>query len=251
MTLLQEFSVVAALAVCGSAAGESIRQWLQHLSYRRPSDDKAEPGRRWWVPAVLAIVFAALTWRILVAPSARMSREISDPAWGDPVVVQVIVLVTLLCVAAASVALAAVDVDVHRLPDNIIGIALLAVLAGWTLSSILNGSGWPLLRALTCGLAAGVFYLVLALASSRGGSPGLGLGDVKLSMLLGTVLGWFGFQPALIGWYAGILIGALVAVVLIVARRSRAGRYFAYGPPLMLGALTGLLLPPDSLSNLL
>jgi len=37
---------------------------------------------------------------------------------------------------------------------------------------------------------------------------GFGFGDVKLSLALGAVLGWYGWAIVLIGTFAGVLLGS-------------------------------------------
>jgi leader peptidase (prepilin peptidase)/N-methyltransferase len=48
--------------------------------------------------------------------------------------------------------------------------------------------------------------------------------------------------------YAGFLVGGLIALVLLATRRIGLRGDLAYGPPMMIGALIGVLLAPDSLS---
>ena len=53
------------------------------------------------------------------------------------------------------------------------------------------------------------------------------------------------------GIYAGFLVGGLLAVLLLLARRVSWKGDFAYGPPMMVGALLGLLLAPQAVGGLL
>ncbi|MYS65127.1 prepilin peptidase, partial [Streptomyces sp. SID5473] len=87
------------------------------------------------------------------------------------------------------------------------------------------------------GLALGAAYLGLFLLHPGG----LGFGDVKLALCLGTVLGWYGWPTLLTGAFAGFLFGSGYGVGLMI--RGRAGRRDAipFGPFMMAGALTGLV----------
>ncbi len=230
--------------VTAAVAGLPVARWLRGTTYRKPDEeDLPSPGSRWWVPPALGIVVGLLTWRVLLAPYPWSGGDSSGLVRG-------IVLVTLLVAALACVCLAAMDVDVHRLPDRLMWPTMLTLLGGLGLAAVVGGDGDVLLRVVLAGLACGGGYLLLALLSLARGSLALGLGDVKLAAVLGMALGWFGWQPVLLGMYAGFLVGGVFAVALLVSRRIRMEGHLAYGPPMMIGALIGICLPPDGLSGL-
>lgn len=79
-------------------------------------------------------------------------------------------------------------------------------------------------------------YLVQALVVPSG----IGLGDVKLSGVLGLYLGWFGQDAWIIGLLATYLFGGLVAIGIMIVRRTRKGE-FPFGPYMLVGALVGVL----------
>lgn len=66
---------------------------------------------------------------------------------------------------------------------------------------------------------------------------GMGFGDVKLAGLLGLYLGWLGWEQVLVGAFAGFVIGGLVGVGLIVARRANGKTAVAFGPAMLAGAM--------------
>lgn len=72
---------------------------------------------------------------------------------------------------------------------------------------------------------------------------GMGFGDVRLSALLGLVLGYAGWGPVMIGIYAAFLAFGVPGLVLAIARRdpSMLKRAYPFGPFLLLGALVGLV----------
>jgi leader peptidase (prepilin peptidase)/N-methyltransferase len=71
---------------------------------------------------------------------------------------------------------------------------------------------------------------------------GLGLGDVKLLALLGLVLGWAGWGVLLAGIFLGLVVGSVVSLVLIAARRATWRTAVPFGPPLLAGAVLALAL---------
>ena len=125
--------------------------------------------------------------------------------------------------------------DLIVLPSYPIAAVLLLV------PTVVTGLWGALLRAVLAGLALYVVYLVLALVSPGGG--GLGFGDVKLAGLLGLLLGWIGWGPVIVSVLAAFVIGGVVALALVLARRVSRSSLIAFGPPMILGAWLALLFP--------
>jgi leader peptidase (prepilin peptidase)/N-methyltransferase len=69
----------------------------------------------------------------------------------------------------------------------------------------------------------------------------MGMGDVKLVPALGLILGWVGVGSAVVGLVSGWLIGAGVAIVLILGRRARSGTAIPFGPFLIGGFAIGMM----------
>lgn len=223
--------VAVGIGLAGLACGIAIRAWLVRLTYRRPDErDRPAPGPRLWVPPVTALAWPVLWW----GPLDRGAGAAAGP----------LVHVVLLGAAAALVALAAIDLDVHRLPDRLLLPTTLLAALGLGVQALLDpATAGAFLRALTAGAVVGVGHLALALLTAHRG--GLGLGDVKLAALLGLLLGWWGWGAVLGGVLAGALVGGVTAGVLLLTRRARLDTALAYGPALALGALLGLLGPHD------
>jgi len=147
------------------------------------------------------------------------------------------VLAALLYLAAVGTVLAFIDVEVKRLPDRFtlpsygVVAALLAVAAPFT------GGGWRHFEHALIGMAAMfALYAVQAFVVPSG----IGLGDVKLSGVLGLCLGWFGARAWVTGLLVTYLLGGVIAVGVLIVRRTRKGE-FPFGPSMLLGALVGVL----------
>ncbi|QAY69963.1 prepilin peptidase [Xylanimonas protaetiae] len=173
------------------------------------------PHRR----AVAALAVVGVTWALWA----------SGPGWATPAYV---------VVGLAGAAHAVVDARTHRLPDAVT-LPALALTAGLlALAAAAGGDGGRLVRALAGGAVLGGAYLLLHLAQRRG----LGLGDVKLAVLLGLPAGWAGWDAV---WWTGVLpflLGGLAAVALVVARRATLATAIAFGPWMLLGAAVTLAL---------
>lgn len=136
-------------------------------------------------------------------------------------------------------ALAAIDLDVHRLPNALTFPLVPAAVLIAVVASAATGDWFAVLRAVLAGMALGATYLVLLLVS-RGGA-GLGLGDVKLAVGLGILLGWFSWSNVLSGTLIGFILGGLWATGLLVARRATRHTYIAFGPFMLGGTVIALL----------
>ncbi len=143
-----------------------------------------------------------------------------------------------LYLGAVSLALALIDLDVRRLPNRIVlpsyvvGAVLLALPAAL-------GPDWAAAGRALLAMAA-LFALFLAIAISYRG--GMGLGDVKLAGVLGLYLGWLGWSSVLVGAFSGFLLGGLVGVALMVARRASRRTPIPFGPFMLAGALLAVFL---------
>jgi leader peptidase (prepilin peptidase)/N-methyltransferase len=144
----------------------------------------------------------------------------------------VAVLPALLYLAATGVALSVIDLEHHRLPDVL-------VLPAYPVLAVLLLAPDP-----AAAIAAAPRTLLSAGAwlAGYGGlwwltaGRGMGRGDVKLSGLLGLVLGRLGWGPSVLGLFGGFAVGAAVAVVLLATGRADRRTRLAHGPFMLVGA---------------
>ncbi|MER6358227.1 A24 family peptidase [Streptomyces sp. NPDC001634] len=146
-------------------------------------------------------------------------------------------LVVWLLLAPAAVLLATVDFAAHRLPDVLTLPLAAAALALLGVAAVLPGADGSWTSALLGSLVLGACYFVLFLISK-----GFGFGDVKLAVVLGAVLGWYGWAIVLVGTFAGYLFGALYGIGLMLAGRADRTSRIPFGPFLLAGTLAGVLL---------
>ncbi|MGW3581165.1 prepilin peptidase [Streptomyces rubiginosohelvolus] len=147
-------------------------------------------------------------------------------------------LVGWLALAPVAVLLAVVDRRVHRLPDPLtlpLAAAAVLLLGG---AALLPGHAGSWTSGLLGGLALGGFYLLLFLINPNG----MGFGDVKLALALGVALGWYGWTVLFVGGFAGFLFGAAYGLALVLLRRAGRRTGIPFGPFMIAGALTGVLL---------
>ncbi|MFH9688589.1 prepilin peptidase [Streptomyces sp. NPDC021019] len=147
-------------------------------------------------------------------------------------------LVGWLALTPVAVLLAVVDRRVHRLPDPLtlpLAAAAVLLLGG---AALLPGHAGSWTSGLLGGLALGGFYFLLFLINPNG----MGFGDVKLALALGVALGWYGWTVLFVGGFAGFLFGAAYGLALVLLRRAGRRTGIPFGPFMLGGALTGLLL---------
>jgi leader peptidase (prepilin peptidase)/N-methyltransferase len=166
------------------------------------------------VEVVTAALFVALT--------ARFGLSSQLPAY--------------LYLASIAVALAAIDLDVRRLPDIIVlpsylvGVLLLVPVT-------VAGSDWSAAaRSILAMVAVGLAYYLLGIAYPGG----IGFGDVKLAGLLGFYLGWLSWTTVLVGVFGAFLLGGSAAAVLLVTGRVRRRTAIPFGPFMLAAALLAL-----------
>ncbi|NNU26466.1 prepilin peptidase [Isoptericola sediminis] len=152
---------------------------------------------------------------------------VSGPGWATPAVA---------VAAVAGLALFAVDVRTHRLPDALTypTTALVAVLL--TVAGAVTGAWDVAARGLLGAAVLGGGYLVLHLLHRSG----LGLGDVKLAVLLGLVSAWFGWPVLAATAVLPFLLGGTAALVLLATRRATRSTAIAFGPFMLGGAAVAL-----------
>jgi leader peptidase (prepilin peptidase) / N-methyltransferase len=192
---------------------------LGWLVLRGRCADCAEPiGVRYpLVEAATAVLFIAVTARI-----AHLHLISALPAY--------------LYFAAVGVALAMIDFDCRRLPNSMVypSYAVLAVLL--TVGAASTSDWEALFRAGIGGAALFAFYLAIVLAYPAG----MGLGDVKLSGILGALLAYLSWSALVIGAFAGFLLGAIVGVAVMVAGRGGRKTALPFGPFMIAGVLVAI-----------
>jgi leader peptidase (prepilin peptidase)/N-methyltransferase len=169
------------------------------------------------VELLTGLLFVVVAWRLV-----RLDLGSAVPAW--------------LYFTATGVALAAIDLELRRLPTAIIApsYVVLGVLLG--LSAVWQHDGWSFVRAVIGAVVLfGFFALVVVVYPA-----GMGFGDVRLAGLVGGVLAYLSWASLLIGAFAGFLIGAVVGVALIVAGRGGRKTAVPFGPFMIAGALLAL-----------
>jgi leader peptidase (prepilin peptidase) / N-methyltransferase len=190
---------------------------LSWLLLRGRCRDCGEPisGRYPLVELGTAAVFAIL--------AARIGPHADLPAF--------------LYLGAIGVALAMIDLDVHRLPDVIVLPSYVVAGALLGVAAVVQHDAGGALRAVL-GMVAlyGLYFLLVFIYPA-----GMGWGDVKLAGVLGLYLGWLGWGEVVSGAFLGFLFGGVVGVALMVMGKAGRKSKIPFGPFMLTGALAAIL----------
>lgn len=135
------------------------------------------------------------------------------------------------------VALAVYDLKWFLLPDVVvfplIGLAILQLLG----MLIFFDAGWQAVwgSLVGVGVISGLFYLIFV--CSKG--AWIGFGDVKLGVVLGILAG--GALPALLVLFVASLLGVVVSVPLVLAKKANRKSHLPFGPLLIVGVIVVVL----------
>jgi leader peptidase (prepilin peptidase)/N-methyltransferase len=133
--------------------------------------------------------------------------------------------------AVATPVLWRVDVTERRLPNALV-FPCACLAGGAVVASAARHGAWPV-EPLLCAAVAGAFFLVLSIGG------GMGMGDVKLAVVLATVLGLVRVDAVVIAALVAFFSGGVAGLVVHLRSRQRS---LPFGPFLLAGFWTALVL---------
>lgn len=137
-----------------------------------------------------------------------------------------------LVFVCALIAISSVDFELYIIPNRIVYPAGFICLALLTLAAWGTGNWHSLKTALLSAVGCWLFMLVVHLISPKG----MGFGDVRLSALIGLLLGWISPARAIAALIYGFGLGAIVGIVLMLLSRASRKTAIPFGPFLAMGA---------------
>ncbi|WP_281175603.1 prepilin peptidase [Nitriliruptor alkaliphilus] len=175
------------------------------------------------VEVITAVLFAGVAW-----------------IWWE----QPVLLLTFLVFTWSLVVATAIDLE-HRIIPNRLTYRLPFVLLPLLIAhALLTDTLTDLRRGVIAGLAIpfGMFLLSELFRLLRGQS-GMGMGDVKLAVSLGLVVGYLGGIQLVAFAYGTIISAVVVAFGLIAVGRAKLASRIPFGPYLAIGAMLPVLAP--------
>ena len=215
-------ALVAGCSILGLVVGWFLDPVITRVPRKQPvfgppADDEppSSMARRVFVTLVTGALFGATAARF-------------DDSWLLP---------AFLVLTGALVALAVIDLETYLLPNRIVYPLTFAMLALLAAGTALDGDFSAYLRGLAAAAMWFVFFFIVNWFVPRA----MGFGDVRLSFSLGLSLGVLGWGEVVLGFFLGFFYGAVIGLILIVARRRKAKQEIPFGPFLVAGTLTTIL----------
>lgn len=231
--------LVATFAVVGLLLGPTFHHLGVRAAVRRPFD--GAPARCESCAAVRKNPFGLscsncserirrrepLIWVLSSAGMAAITAVVGA-TWLLPAHLVFVALTTVLVVT---------DLDEKLIPNRLLypGTAVVGALLG--IGAVVEGRLPDLGRGVLAGLGYfGVLLLVAIL--SRGG---FGMGDVKMAVVIGLILGFWGWRVLAQGLFLTGIIGGIPALWMMATGKAGKGDELPYGPAMILGAWIGLV----------
>lgn len=137
-------------------------------------------------------------------------------------------LIRVLLFIAVLAVIAVIDMRRGIIPNKIIYPSIIITLV---LNFVSGDIG--IVNSLIGGISLAVFFVITALLLKN-----IGMGDVKLGLLMGLMTG---FPEGIIALFSGIFIGGLAAIILVVSRLKDRKSSMPYGPFLVAGTVFTLI----------
>lgn len=144
----------------------------------------------------------------------------------------IIILLATAALLVCLVTLFVVDYREYLLPDKVLlCMAVVAVTlhtSFWSVTGMLHG-GLSATNILFSAVGVALPYLFIILVTK---GKGMGAGDMKLSFVMGLLLG---FPNILVAQYVAFLLGGVLAASVLVLGKKQFGQMIPFGPFLVIG----------------
>jgi leader peptidase (prepilin peptidase)/N-methyltransferase len=172
------------------------------------------PRRVFWVELVTALTFALLCWHYGLAAELGF----------------------MIFYACLFIIIFVIDLEHGLILNKVVypGMVVALLLALYPWPWLTESIGMRVANAAIGGAIGFVIFLLIAVVS-RGG---MGWGDVKLAALIGLATG---FPLVFVAVIMAAIVGGIVAVALVIARRRKRRESIPFGPFLALAAMVTLL----------
>jgi leader peptidase (prepilin peptidase) / N-methyltransferase len=157
--------------------------------------------------------------------------------WGlDPLLPALLVFVWALVVATV------IDLEFRIIPNRLTLRLPLVLVPLLVAAAAIDGAWTELRRALIAGIAVpGVMFAMSEGFRLLRGQAGIGMGDVKLAISIGLVVGYLGGLHLVVFAYGSIISAVVIAVGLMLSGRAKLASRIPFGPYLALGSLVAVL----------
>ena len=214
--------------------GLVVGSFLGALSYRLPKKTSIVKGRSFcpsckrqivWYDNIPLLSFLILNGRCRNCHAKISFREPLIELATAIVFVVVGFNLTNLILASLLITIFVTDVEYQIIPDTLVFTGLLVLISSFFIFHL------PIFEPLLAGFISALLLLVLNLMTK---GRGMGLGDVKLALLIGTVAGLQYFFTWL---FFSFVAGAFVGIILLITQKVSLKHKIAFGPFLIIGLI--------------
>jgi leader peptidase (prepilin peptidase) / N-methyltransferase len=154
-------------------------------------------------------------------------------------------LPALLVFTWSMIVATAIDLE-HRIIPNRLTYRLPFVLLPLLVFAAWMDDAWlDLRRGAIAGIAIPlVMFLLSEVFRLLRGQSGMGMGDVKLAVSIGLVVGYLGGMELVVFAYGSVIAAVVIAVGLMLAGKAQLASRIPFGPYLALGAMLPILAGP-------
>ena len=146
-------------------------------------------------------------------------------------------LPAFLALFAVLLAVTVIDLQHYIVPNRIVFPTVAVAVPLLALAAVLERD-W---RSFGDALAGGAIGFVGLLAVNLVYPRGMGMGDVKLALVLGLFLGWLGLDHVALGMFLGFFLGAVIGILLIALRIRTRKQHVPFAPFLAAGTVIAVL----------
>lgn len=216
-----EGALVVVTAVAGLAAGAVCNIVIRQFPDRRVPQQK---------PVVGAGSGGARSRLVEIGCAALFGAAAARFGWSWALPAYLVLFATLLAVSV-------IDLEHYIVPNRILAPATVAAFPLLGLAALGEGDGAAFAGALVGGVGAFAVLLVVNLISPAG----MGMGDVKMSFLLGLHLGFLSLSEVVLGFFVAFLGGALIGLGLVALKLRSRKDAVPFGPFLAAGTVVAVL----------
>jgi leader peptidase (prepilin peptidase) / N-methyltransferase len=142
----------------------------------------------------------------------------------------------------ALVVATAIDLEFRIIPNRLtyrLPLVLLPLLVG---AAWVDGAWIDLRRGLIAAVAIpGVMLLMSESFRLLRGQPGIGMGDIKLAVSIGLVVGYLGAFELVVFAYGSVISAVVIAITLMALGKAKLASRIPFGPYLAIGAMLPIL----------
>lgn len=158
--------------------------------------------------------------------------HVIGPQFHLPSFPEIVYLVGLFVFTVWLVIIFVYDFKYYLILDKIT-LPAMVLAVGWQLT--MNFSLEHLLNIILAAMLGGGFFLLQFLVSK---GKWIGGGDIRLGVLMGLLLGW---PQVLVALMMSYIIGAVIAIVMVLLKKKRWGEQIPFGTFLTMGTFIALL----------